>query len=326
MQKRLLAALLCVVFLFSASTFAQAAEGNMDGGGGGMGSGTGESYWTPGHDGVRITIIEKMTMKAVGESFDWTTTTQPVNVKSFVRRNKLQYLSGANLALNVNQYLFNIAPAGFPNVVSSNASSNIAAVKSYFTDKGRVQAIAKDAKITYDNLVSGKFTILIEPIAYFKYDGSDYAMTATEAALYDRLVDGDLRRAMGNLTHQNLPLSMFLEVSELGVPAWGGGSGIISDDNIIKYLGVGTVNFGEEDTPSPPIVETYDYEYRADTDVITAVTISTSNEINPDHPGWARFGLPTGAITKEYVIPKNESQLVWVKWHTPNENMIGMFP
>ena len=54
---------------------------------------------------------------------------------------------------------------------------------------------------------------------------------------------------MGNLTHQNQPLSMFLEVSKLGIGAWNGGGGIISDDNIIKYLGVGTVNFTDEDLP-----------------------------------------------------------------------------
>lgn len=69
-------------------------------------------------------------------------------------------------------------------------------------------------------------------------------------------------------------------------------------------------------------MEAYDYEYRADTDVVTAITISTETEINPDGPGRASFGLPTGSITKEYVIPEGESQLVWVKWHTPNENIV----
>ena len=46
--------------------------------------------------------------------------------------------------------------------------------------------------------------------------------------------------------------------------------------------------------------------------------MSTSGEINPDSPGQAIFNLPNGTITKEFVIPEDESQLVWVKWRTPN--------
>lgn len=327
MIKRLIAALLCVAFLFSYSPNAQAADGNMDGGGGGMDSGTGESYWTPGNDGVRVSVIDKNTKQAVGNSFDWTNNSPSENVISFVKHNKLQYMNGATLAPNVGKYKSQGAGAPLPQIISSNASSNIAAIKAYFTDENIVKLVAKDASITYNNLISGKFTILIEPIAYFKYNGIDYAMTATEAALYDRLVDGDLRKKMGNLTHQNLPLSMFLEQAEHGIPTWNGSGGIISDENIIKHLGIGTVNFGEEDAPAPPpTVETYDYEYRADTDVITAVIISTASEINPDSPGRATFHLPTGNIAKDYVIPAGESQLVWVKWHTPNENMTVNVP
>ncbi len=48
------------------------------------------------------------------------------------------------------------------------------------------------------------------------------ATTATEAALYDEQTSGLLRRRMVSLTHKNLPLAMFLEVGDLGYPAWGG--------------------------------------------------------------------------------------------------------
>ena len=54
------------------------------------------------------------------------------------------------------------------------------------------------------------YKIVIEPIAYLVYNGANYAMTATEAALYDQVVDGNLRYWMGSLTHQNLPLAIFL--------------------------------------------------------------------------------------------------------------------
>lgn len=49
-----------------------------------------------------------------------------------------------------------------------------------------------------------------------------FAMTATEAALYNKQVANGLRSKMGSLPHKNLPLSMFLETPNLGFPAWGG--------------------------------------------------------------------------------------------------------
>ena len=58
--------------------------------------------------------------------------------------------------------------------------------------------------------------------AYFKYGGILYAMTATEAAVYNKQAGNDLRSKMLSLTHKNLPLSMFLETADLGFPAWGG--------------------------------------------------------------------------------------------------------
>lgn len=63
----------------------------------------------------------------------------------------------------------------------------------------------------FDTLINGDYKIIIEPIAYLNYDGQQFAMTATEAALYDQVVSGDLRYWMGSLTHQNLPLAIFLE-------------------------------------------------------------------------------------------------------------------
>ena len=46
------------------------------------------------------------------------------------------------------------------------------------------------------------------------------ATTATEAAMYDEQVNGLLRTKMTSLSHKNLPLAMFLEVGDLGYPAW----------------------------------------------------------------------------------------------------------
>ena len=85
---------------------------------------------------------------------------------------------------------------------------------------------------------------MIEPIAYFTHNGKNYAMTATEAALYNKLSGGALRRVLPSLTHQNLPLALFLEKSDLGYPAWTGStSGKVSDDAIISSLGIGIVSY-----------------------------------------------------------------------------------
>jgi len=190
-------------------------------------------------------------------------------------------------------------------------------------DEGRIRAIADYAGISYDTLTDpwGTHTILLEPIAYFTYNGTPYAMTATEAALYNRQVNGNLRAKMGDLTNLNLPLCMFLETSELGIPA-GGGSGHQSNENIISYLGVGTINFNDGiDIESDPGGDmTFDYEYHTDTDVVTSILVTASGEINPDDPGQATFHIPgQPSITKEFVIPEDESQLVWIKWHTPED-------
>ncbi|MFV0401239.1 MAG: hypothetical protein ACK5LX_11555 [Oscillospiraceae bacterium] len=209
---------------------------------------------------------------------------------------------------------------GLENIISPDGSSNIAKVKEYFCDEVIVKQIAKDVSIKYETLISGKFTIVIEPLAIYQYNGLRYAMTATEAALYDRQVNGGVKKVMGYLTHQNLPLAMYLERAELGISP-GGGSGLQGNEYIISTLGIGTVNFNdEEEAPGSPSLppEVYDYEYHANTDVVTSILVEASSEINPDSPGKAKFGLPGGNITKEYVIPAGEDQLVWVKWRTPD--------
>lgn len=63
--------------------------------------------------------------------------------------------------------------------------------------------------MSFDILIGGQYKILIEPVAYFTYNGINMAMTATEAALYDQQVSGRLRTAMGNLTHKTCPSPFF---------------------------------------------------------------------------------------------------------------------
>ncbi len=76
------------------------------------------------------------------------------------------------------------------------------------------------------------------------------AFTATEAAKYNLLVGGTVRKKMPSLTHKNLPLALFLETSDLGYPAWGGSkTQKVSDEDIISSLKLGIVRFTEIITP-----------------------------------------------------------------------------
>ena len=110
-----------------------------------------------------------------------------------------------------------------PRIISSGSyPASIDAIRSYFTDEQVIRAIAGYVGMDFDTLICGDYKIVIEPIAYLVYNGANYAMTATEAALYDQVVDGNLRYWMGSLTHQNLPLAIFLEEADLGYPAWSG--------------------------------------------------------------------------------------------------------
>ena len=59
-------------------------------------------------------------------------------------------------------------------------------------------------------------------------------------------------------------------------------------------------------------------EYRVDTDVITSVTLRTDTDLTPDNPASVTFHiLGTTYRVNDIVIPAGDSQVVWVKWHTP---------
>ena len=134
--KRLLAFLCCftlVFCLFPSSAFATGGNGNIDGGGGGMGQGTSSNFWTPGNDGVRITVVDASSGTAVSSPLDFSNRTQKTSLLHFGKVNKLQYLSGTGLSLQSGAAYSCIKPAqSMPTIVSSKGQSNIEAIKRYF--------------------------------------------------------------------------------------------------------------------------------------------------------------------------------------------------
>lgn len=105
---------------------------------------------------------------------------------------------------------------------------------------------------------------------------------------------------------------------KLSYPAWSGSTtSKVSNDQIISSLGIGIVRFNDE--LEPPEIDEFDYEHRVDTDVITSVEVS-GGQSDPDNPVTVQFVIEGSTYTVSNVYyPEGDSQLVWVKWHTPEE-------
>ena len=328
--KRFLLMILAITALssvLSISAYAGDGSGNVNGGGGGMGNGTSQNVWHNGDDGVRITVIR--TRKSDGTAddtpvstpFDMTNRDESDVLYSFIKKCKLQYSSDGTLEADKGNYTYSRPENPLPTIITGDSSNNIPAIKAYFTDKLIVEYIASIVGVTFDKLTDGDYKLLLEPIAYFTFNGNKYAMTATEAALYDEALSGGLRSKMVSLSHQNLPLSMFLETSDMGYPAYDGSTTRPQSDTVIIHeLGLGIVKCsGDGNNGGGSNPGGYDATYRTNTDVITSVTLSTGSQIDPDSPASVTFHIMGSSYTRtNVVIPEGESQIVWVKWHTPS--------
>jgi len=313
----------CMVFTILLSLMLQTnvfavGDGNVDSGGSDMGSGTSTNAWSPGNEGVRITVVRASDHKMVAKPIDLTNK-HPDNIQMhFDKVSKIQYNNGSILLPKTSKYNYVNPSQAIPRIVSIDGNNNIEAIKSYFTDEQVIRSIALLTGMNFDILVSGEYKLLIEPIAYYKFEGVMIATTATEAAMYDDQVSGLLRKRMFPLTHKNLPLSMFLEVSDLGYPAWSGSRTTTATNADIKsYLGLGIVRFKDAPT-EPSVINSYDYEYRVNTEVITAVTVS-GGQSDPDNQTRVSFNIngTTYNVGNVY-YPSGDSQIVWVKWKTPS--------
>ena len=323
-MKRIFTFLLSLLLILGICPMSALADtggsGNVDGGGGNMGQGTSQNSWNPGMDGVRVTVVYSETQKPASASIDLTSKTPAIKIH-FGKVSKIQYRDGSSISPTTSSYVYYNPAITMPRIISTGRSkASIEAIKKYFCDEIIVRYIAELTGISYDDLITGKYKLFLEPIAYFKHNGVMYAMTAHEAALYDNQTGGALRRTMTSLTHKNLPLAMYLEYSDLGFAAYSGPANkTCSNDTIIAYLGMGIVRF-EEQPPEQPEPTDYDYEYRVDTDVITPVTLYAGSEINPDGPATVTFTIKGSTYRmSNIVIPEGDSQLAWVKWHTPSE-------
>ena len=319
-MKRLFPLLLALVLVITAIVPAYATgDGNFDGGGGSMGDGTKTNYWNPGMDGVRVSVIHADSQAVTGTVFDLTNKVPSTGLAHFGKVSKLSYNTGKSIAPKAGNYTYINPSQSLPKIISTSSSkASIAAIRSYFTDEQVIRSIAGYAGMDFDTLIGGDYKLVVEPLAYLCYNGQQFAMTATEAALYDQIVNGDLRKKLGTLTHKNLPLAIFLEEADLGYAAWSGSrTEKASNGDIISSLGIGIVRFNEVTTPPEP--GEYDYEYRTNTEVITSVEVR-GGQSDPDNPVSVRFNIQGRTYTVSNVYyPDGDSQLAWVRWRTPAE-------
>lgn len=254
MRKRILSALLAVMFLFTGlpGTAWAVGEGNMEAGGGQTETVTGDSFWN-GDWGIRFCVVDVASQTVVSATYDAANKSSGYeSYWHYGKTNKFDYRGGSALSIQLTDYVWETPDVSIPTIVRTSGAPDIKAIKDYFTDETVIRWIGDVTGMAYDTLISGDYKLFIEPILYYTFDSQKYAMTATEAALFDRAINGLLLRTMGNATHQQLPLSLYLEKSDLGFSKWAGAkTGIQNDTNIINYLGMGIVSFIPEEEPEP---------------------------------------------------------------------------
>lgn len=222
-------------------------------------------------------------------------------------------------------------------IVSINNKSNLTEIKALLSDEFFLMNLCDliGGGLTYEDIAQGKYKIAFEPVAYFRYNGQNWAMSATECGLLNKYMKNyfstgwnstnNLRALLGPLTHSNLPRSAFLENKDLGIsvysPAssdyYNGNSNYNSDTCIIRCMGIGVLN-GEE-PPDEEISEesTSTAEYHTDTDVYTSFNVTNIGDV--PFVGSSTFSITdskgnTPKITEELA----EEQVVVKRTNKPN--------
>lgn len=322
--KRAVTVLLCILLpvtgLFPVHASHAGGSGNVDGGGGNLNQGTAGYYWPDtGYDGARVTVVDAESGQRASVPVDYTN--QNVDMLSqsichFGNVSKLDYRNGAALTPRVGGYRYRNPQVPVPQIISGNSrKADIARIRSYFCSEAAAVMVAMDTGIPFEDIEAGKYKLVVEPVIYLVYQHVYYAMTTTEAGLYNQLTGGDLGEHFPTVVMKNLALALFLERDDLGFSAWTGPvTSARTTEQMVQTLGIGIISY----QAAPPTEILYDRQYRVDTDVIVAVTLTAGSQKTPDNPAYAEFTMDgTTYSHRNIYIPEGGSQLAWVKWHTP---------
>ena len=100
-------------------------SGNIDGGGGGMGQGTSTNSWSPGNEGVRVTVVRASDHAVVTTPIDLSNKSPSSSIYHFGKVSKIQYNNGRNLQAVQGGYTTIKPPQAIPKVISTNGSNNM---------------------------------------------------------------------------------------------------------------------------------------------------------------------------------------------------------
>lgn len=225
-KKRIIKSITAFALLFSFSTthvFAGINLGNQDGTG--FSSGTSNNYWGVHTDsgtslneteGLRVTIYDAETNKKVFNTIDISGNSNISAVSDmnyFADGNELvskttwlNYIGGIYNSVSPSDMArFNdivtskncfgsdykiqyVAELSTVDIVSVNNTSHLEAIKAILGDEQFLTDLCAlmGGGLTYEDISKGKYKIAFEPVAYFRYNGQNWAMSATECGLLNK--------------------------------------------------------------------------------------------------------------------------------------------
>lgn len=322
------------LFAFSTTAFADLNLGSDDGTG--FGQGTTDNGWAIKRnngtfiydgEGLRVTVCDSQTNTKVSNTIDITGNqymSSVENIRHFANNGALiskpewlEYVGAIYNALDeasikkfdkavstryTNEgYICKYVPElASLKIIDENNTSNLEKIKAMLGDKNFIIDLCGlvGGGITYDDFKKGKYKIVFEPVAYFRYGGSNIAMTATECGVYNIYLKhnttsewfyaNNLAKKLGPVTHSNLPRAAFLETKDMGIQPykaetadyWNGVDKRYNSDNcLVRCMGIGILSAsgGEEEkniNSSSAVVA----EYHTDTNVYTSFYFRNDSE------------------------------------------------
>jgi hypothetical protein len=189
---------MCLLLLSGMTAFAS-GEGNIDGGGGSMGSGTATDVWH-GQDGVRVTVVTADGSVA-STPFDLSNANVANNVLNFGKVCKLQYSSGSSLSPNGSQPMRNFmmrGPAGTGKTEGAKAiAAGLGLPYLYYTCSANTeiydflgQMLPKTDEKPQDGREYPTLTdIQMDPPSAYKKLTGIYDEAITDAEVYEKLLE-----------------------------------------------------------------------------------------------------------------------------------------
>ncbi len=214
-------------------------------------------------------------------------------------------------------------------IISENNTAHLEEIKEFLGKKEFIAHLCSllQGDISYDDFAAGEYKIAFEPIAYFRYNGMNWALTATEVAIYNKYlvnIGFDTGKSMcallGPLTHCNLPRAAFLERRDLGISVYSPNSTADyyyswrtdrnSDNCIIRTMGIGVLTATPEQEPVEELEG--DAVYHTDIDVYTSFEFVNYGE---NIVGDSVFSLQNvdGSFPKIQVGPTSDKVLYYIQ-------------